>query len=252
MGAIEETHLGMLDPISTRTTQFAYFDEILDHPAWKGSKILDFGGNVGGFLAGAGNSVDHEDYWCLDVNHSVLERGRSEFPRAHFVHFNRYSSQFNPDGVRYRPVPDFSLKFAIILAFSVFTHLDENEMLELAGQLRELLAPAGVLAFTFCDPGYDRSLSDPNLPSGTDVRKNLERHRVKNSPRDIDDLVERARRSRRCVLINEELYVEPGRELCQQQRAGEPWELYCSYSSVGYMASLFPEAKLFAPVSPEW
>jgi hypothetical protein len=115
-----------------------------------------------------------------------------------------------------------------------------------------MLAPSGVLAFTFCDPGYDRSLSAPALPSGTDVRKNLEWRRVKNSARDIDDIVERARRSNWCVLIDEELYVEPGSELSNQERRDKPWESYCSFFTADYVASLFPEATVLPPVSPEW
>ena len=46
--------------VSTRVTQFPYFDEQLGHPRWKGRKILDFGGNVGTFLASAG------DVLCID------------------------------------------------------------------------------------------------------------------------------------------------------------------------------------------
>jgi len=242
----------MADHISTRITQFAYFDRALAHPVWKGSKILDFGGNVGGFLSGADTHLDHDDYWCLDVQPGVLEHGRKKFPNAHFVHFNRYNAEYNPEGVRHLPVPDLGLKFDIILAFSVFTHVHQIEMLELIGQLRASLARDGILAFTFTDPGYDRSLSDPRLPSGTDVRKILEWRRIRNSPRDVDEIVEKARKARWCVVVNERLYVEPGKELSGQERKGEPWESYCSYYSVDYMASLFPDGKVLAPVSPEW
>jgi hypothetical protein len=67
------------------------------------------------------------------------------------------------------------LKFDIILAFSVFTHTHQKEMLELVEQLRRLLAPRGVLAFTFCDPAYDRSLTDHRLAPGAGVIKMSER-----------------------------------------------------------------------------
>ena len=53
--------------VSTRQTQFGYFDEVLARPAWKGRRVLDFGGNVGTFLGSAGNRIDHENYWCLDL-----------------------------------------------------------------------------------------------------------------------------------------------------------------------------------------
>jgi hypothetical protein len=134
----------------------------------------------------------------------------------------------------------------------VFTHIDRVEMLELVGSLRSMLAPEGVLAFTFCDPRYDRSLSDPKLPSGSDVRKNLERERVHNSSSDIDNKVERASRSNWCVVIDEEVYVDPGDELCHQKRVGKINESYCSYFTVDFMSSLFPDAAVLPPVSPEW
>lgn len=237
---------------SDRVSQFSYFDQALGAPVWKGKKIVDFGGNVGGFLVGAGNRVDHDDYWCLDLNRDVVERGRRNFQRAHFLHYNRYSSQYNANGIRNLPVPELGLKFDIILSFSVFTHTHRNEMLELVGQLRDQLAPEGVFAFTFCDPSYDRSLSDPRLPSGTDVRKNLEWQRAENQSLSIEGMVESARRSNWCVLINDELYVEPGDELCQQGRMGKRQENYCAYFTVDFMMSLFPDATVLSPVGTEW
>jgi SAM-dependent methyltransferase len=241
--------------ISKRETQFSYFDRLLGRPAWRRSKILDFGGNVGGFLAGAGEAVRHEDYWCLDLNPGAVEQGRRNFPRAHFVHYDRYSSQYNPDGVPNLPVPDLGLKFDIVLAFSVFTHTHRDEMLELVGQLRDTLTHGGALAFTFTDPSYDRSLSNPELPRGTDVRKMLEWRRAENpslATEKVERIVEEASRARWCVLIDEELYVEPGAHLSHQMRRGRPGESYCSYFTVEYMRSLFPDAEVFAPVNPEW
>jgi SAM-dependent methyltransferase len=242
----------MWNLVSTRVTQFGYFNEILDRPDWKASKILDFGGNVGSFLTSADGAVNHDDYWCLDLNRSVLEIGRREFPDAHFVHYNRYSSQYNPDGVRNLAVPDLGLKFDVIMAFSVFTHTHPSEMIELVGQLRELLAPAGALAFTFTDPSYDRTLSDPSLPAGTDVRKMLQWQQAENPSLEIEWMVEAAFGSKWCLLIDDKLYIEPGIEFSHQERRGRPNESYCSYFTVDYIASLFPEAKVFPPVSPEW
>jgi SAM-dependent methyltransferase len=228
--------------VSTRSTQFGYFDHLLGLPEWKGRKILDFGGNVGTFLVGAGSRVDHDDYWCLDLNQDVVEQGRRTFPGAHFVHYNRYSSQYNPYGVRYLPVPDCGVKFDIILAFSVFTHIDRSEMLELVGSLRSMLAPEGVLAFTFWDPHFDMSRADPTHPSVHQVRRNFHAR--------ADD--EKIQRARWWVLINDDLYVEPGDELGHQTRTGEPLESYCAFFTADYMASLFPDATVHAPVSPEW
>lgn len=227
--------------VSTRRTQFSYFDQLLGHPVWNGRKVLDFGGNIGTFLIGAGPNVDHDDYWCIDLNPAVIEQGRRTYPRAHFVHYNRYNSQFNPNGVRDLRIPDCGVKFDMILAFSVFTHIDRFEMLQLVGSLRRMLVREGVLAFTFFDPHYDRSLSDPTKPSRSAVQLHLGSRRA-----------ETVERGRWFVLIDDYLYVEPGDELCHQKRLGKPLESYCSFFAADYMASLFPGATVHPPVSPEW
>ena len=48
--SVERTTMWNL--ISTRVTQFDYFDRLLDRPRWKGGRVLDFGGNVGTFPGG--------------------------------------------------------------------------------------------------------------------------------------------------------------------------------------------------------
>jgi hypothetical protein len=245
-------------PISTRVSQFGYFDEMLGRPVWRGRKVLDFGGNVGGLLTGAGDNVDPANYWCIDVNRAAIETGQRRYPRAHFVHYDRYSSQYNPDGVRHLPIPDCGLKFDIILAFSVFTHAHQIEMKELVQQLENMLTANGVLAFTFCDARYDRSLSSPDLPAGSDVRKILEKLKDKPSARaipengEIDEIVAQAVKAKWCVLIDDRLYVEPGSEISGQERVGDPEESYNSYFTADYISSLFPDGTVLPPVSPEW
>lgn len=238
--------------ISTRETQFCYFDQVLGGTSWTNKKILDFGGNVGGFLVDAGDRVNHANYWCLDLNRDVIMQGGRRFPRAHFCHYNRYSSQYNPDGVRNLPIPDLGLRFDIVMAFSVFTHTHRNEMLELVHQLRGMLATGGVLGFTFTDPSYDRSISDPRLPSGTDVRKILTWQQAANPSLEIEDLVETARHSRWCLLVDDKLHVEAEDSLSNQEHQGKPWESYCSYFTVDYMRELFADAIVVPPASPEW
>jgi SAM-dependent methyltransferase len=228
--------------VSTRLTQFPYFDELLDGPDWKGRKILDFGGNVGTFLAGAGDRVNHEDYWCIDINRAVVEQGRQTYSRAHFVHFNRYSPQYNPHGVRNLAIPDCGVKFDIILAFSVFTHVDKKEMVESVGALRRMLAPDGVLAFTFFEPNFDRSLSDSRLPPGSTVLKNLGRR----------GQLEIVRRARWITVIDDTLYIEPDDTLYHQTRTGKPHESYCSFFTADFMRALFPGALIRKPVCGEW
>jgi len=115
-------------------------------------------------------------------------------------------------------------------------------MLELVASLRRMLAPEGVLAFTFFDPHYDRSLSDPTQPSGPALGGYFSSHG------DGED----AGRGRWYVSIDDVLYVEPGDELCHQRRLGKPLESYVSFFTADYVAALFPEAEVLPPASPEW
>ena len=205
--------------ISTRVKQFSYFDHQLGNPIWKDRKILDYGDNVGGFLDGSGDHVNHDDYWCLDVSQLSNEEGSRRFPQAHFVHNDRYSSEYNPTGVHYLSLPDCGVKFDFILAFSVFTHTHQQEMLALVEQLRRMMNPQGVIAFTFCDRSYRRALSNLSLPPGTEVRKQLEFQKAKDPSRETKDMVERAGQSNWCPLIDDTLYVEPSTNRCHQKRS---------------------------------
>ena len=112
---IIETGLRAL--ISTRVTQFPYYDQLLGKPVWKNRKILDFGGNQGCFLRSARDKLNHDDYWCMDIARPALDQGRRQFPQAHFIHYNRYHSEYNPSGLRYAPVPDCGLKFDLSCPF---------------------------------------------------------------------------------------------------------------------------------------
>ena len=172
--------------------------------------------------------------------------------QSHFVHFDRYNPPYNPDGIRHLPIPECGVKFDIIIAFSVFTHAHPLEMLELVVQLRSMLTPHGALAFTFTDPSYDRSLSDPRLPSGTGVRALLERYKALIPAIEIEEMVKRAEQSSWCLTIDDKLYIEPGDEFSYQQREGRPGELYSTYFKPEWIKSLFPDGRVCAPVSPEW
>jgi len=235
--------------ISDRQSQFSYFSQLLKGVVWKGSKVLDFGGNVGGFLISAVPQIDHNDYWCLDITRDAIKQGQRKFPRAHFVHYDRYSSYFNPTGMRHLSVPDLGLKFDIILAFSVFTHTHQSEMIDLVAQLRLMLSPQGVLAFTFCDPCYDWSLSVPELPPGTGVLPEMCEQPVSG---EMVTTVGVSSLPGWCVAVDEELHFEPDVDLCQQERSGKADESYCSYFTSDYMASLFPTATILPPVDGEW
>ena len=160
--------------VSEKTGQFAYFDAQLDAPRWRGARVLDFGGNCGNFLADAGDEVRAEDYWCLDVSREALAEGARRHPRAHWVHYDRHHVRYNPRGRPRLPPPDLG-PFDFILAYSVFTLLPEGEVRELVAALRRMLAPDGVLAFSFVDPEY-RAFRKTRVMSNVEWRLDVAGH----------------------------------------------------------------------------
>jgi hypothetical protein len=50
-----------------KSGQFAYFDEQLNHPDWRGKAVMDFGGNAGNLLLNPDCAIRQEDYYCVDV-----------------------------------------------------------------------------------------------------------------------------------------------------------------------------------------
>src|ERR1044071_6124223 len=173
-----------------KTGQFAYFARQLGSPDWSNKLVLDFGGNAGNLLLDAGCPIRHENYYCFDVVAEALAQGRERFPRAHWVHYDRFNCSFNPQGRADEPVPDPGVSFDAILAYSVFTHTTREEMHDLVSQLQRRLAPGGVLAFTFIDPHFR---SWPENYAGNNLQWRLEKAREVNPLVDVDQLLGQSR-----------------------------------------------------------
>jgi SAM-dependent methyltransferase len=238
---IEEVHLWRgtqaeraLRSQLVKSTQFAYFDEQLDHPDWSGKLVLDFGGNKGNLLRDSSCVIAQRNYYCLDVIGEAIEEGRATFPEANWVHYDRYNRSFNPDGVPDLPVPDMGLRFDFILAYSVFTHATLAEMTELLAQLEALLAPNGALAFTFIDPHF---------------LDNLKWRLERKDGLDVEGLVAKADGADWCSLVNgSELYVN----------SAGPWNVsadacatYNVYYTERFFRQQFPRAEVRPPVNGE-
>ena len=240
---------------SGRTLQYDHFNAHLGSPNWIGKKILDFGGNVGGFLIGAPPTIKQEDYWCVDLHSPALERGRKALPSAHFVFYNRYHNLYNSAGIVDLPVPDLGQAFDFILAFSVFTHTSVQEMREILGQLRRMLRSGGTMAFTFGDPNYDpvkdprydMTGADEEVTWGSNLRHRLLREKP-NYPRiEVEKLVARARGAKWCLLAGNSFFVDP--EDVSPAEA-EPGVCYHQFHTVAFVKDLLPGAEIFAPLSP--
>lgn len=238
---VEEVHIWRGSPEqqalrsqSVKTSQFAYFDQQLDHPDWSGKSVLDFGGNRGNILRDPSCRIEPKNYYCLDVIKDAIDEGRSTFPEAHFVHYDRYNCSFNPTGVVDLAIPDFEDKFDIVLAYSVFTHTTLAEMKDLAGQLEAQLAPGGTLAFTFIDPHWNDNL-----------RWRLERTPVAG---DREDLLERSRGARWCSLVNDELFIESNGRWTNEADACLTYHVFYTED---FLRELFPQATIRPPVNGE-
>ena len=239
---IEEVHLWRGSPEQralrsefVKTTQFAYFNQQLDHPDWRGKRVLDFGGNKGNLLRDPECTLRHEDYYCLDVIREAIEEGREAFPEAHWFHYDRYNCSFNPEGIVDLRIPDLAVEFDFILAYSVFTHTAWDETKDLVEQLRARLAPGGALAFTFIDPHWESNL-----------RWRLEQ---RNTADRVEQLLAESRDAKWCSLVNgTELYVNSSGSY--QQKSGD-CITYNVYYTEEFLREQFRDAKINKPVNGE-
>jgi SAM-dependent methyltransferase len=237
--------------LSTKTGQFTYFAQQLGDANWRGKNVLDFGGNIGNILRDPDSTIDHERYWCLDVVRESIEKGKAQFPRAHWIFYDRYCFYFNPFGVDGLDLP-LEGSFDYIVAYSVFTNTPRTDMLQLVNQLKDCLAPNGAFAFTFIDPHY---YSWPDRYRGNNLVWRLQREifleREKGNILNIDvcALSERAKDADWFVLVNgEDLYFE-GEEV--PPYPPELQRTYHTFYTADYMHSLFPNATILPPANDE-
>jgi Methyltransferase domain len=240
---------------SSRTLQYYHFNAHLGNPDWVNKRILDFGGNVGGFLIGAPPTIKQEDYWCVDLHKAALERGQKTLERAHFVFYNRYHNLYNPNGIVDLPVPDLGQSFDFILAFSVFTHTSVREMQEIVCQLMGMLKSGGALAFTFedhhydpvKDPRYDMTVADQEVGWGSNLRHRLLRVKPDYPGIDVEQFILQAQNARWCALVGNRFYVDPDDVSPVSEKPGV---CYHQYQTLAFVKKLFPTAEFFAPLSP--
>ena len=232
--------------LSTVTDQFTYFATQIGQENWRGKNVLDFGGNVGNILRDRRSTIDHERYWCVDVDREAIDKGEALYPKAHWVFYDRLCFFFNPNGVRDLPLPDFRRKFDFIVAYSVFTNTPHREMIDLVAQLQKQLSRTGALAFTFIEPSYcswEAGFKRNNFR----WRLDLERDRGNISGNQIPKLIEKAKHASWFTLINgSDLYIEtddieaygPGLQ-----------KTFHVFHTLNHMKKLFPQAIVLPPVN---
>jgi len=228
---------------SAITGVFTYFSLQLGDSVWRGKNVLDFGGSIGAILRDADSTIDEERYWCLDVNREALERGKADYPKAHWIFYNRYCFGFNSRGIPNLSIPDLHQTFDYIIAFSVFTNNTVTDMLQLVSQLEGLLAPGGALAFTFIDPFHFIS------PGQSVFQRRLERRleRGNITAAEMKDLAGRAQGAKWFMLVNDsDLYIET--EEIRHYEPDQKKSCY-AYHTREYMKALFPQAMILPPVN---
>jgi Methyltransferase domain len=232
--------------------QFTYFAQQVGERVWTGRHVLDFGGNIGNILRDPNSTIDEEYYWCIDVVKDSVDRGKEQFPKSHWLFYDRYCFFFNPRGIRQLRIPDLGQKFDYIVAYSVFTNTSRTDMIQLVKDLEGMLANNGVLAFTFIDPFH---FSWPGRYSGDNFQWRLEREIELEGEKgnvlelDIQDLMSRARHATWLMLVNsEDLYTET-----EDIRYYEPeQQRTCHvFYTAEYMKTLFPHSVILPPANNE-
>ena len=230
--------------ISAAPEHLTYFDLLLKHPNWQDAKVLDFGGNRGITLTAG--LIRESNYWCIDVSLDAINLGRRDYPKAHWIFYNRYNFYFNPTGIAGLPIPLQGRSFDFILAYSVFTHTSKAEMIELVESLRELLADDGRLAFTFKDPHYVlprdyTSLLREHAPP-TNLGLRLEKIKELNPSLPVQQRLHQASGCHWCTLVNEgDLYLGPDDNIDHRIESKTLYDTFCTAS---YMSQIFPEATI--------
>jgi hypothetical protein len=232
--------------VASRIDRFGYFQEQLDDADWSGKNVLDFGGSDGGLLRDPSTTIDQARYWCIDVAEEAVAKGRTDYPHAHWLFYDRYSFYYNARGVPDLAIPDPGRRFDIIAAYSVFTSTRAAETVALVRQLEALLAEGGRLAFTFIDPHYH---SWPASNAGSNLQWRLEKQRSEGAEIDVPALLARADGGAYCVLLNDtDLYVNddaiPKYPLAAQKTCHV-------YYTAERMAEIFPEATIRRPPDRE-
>jgi SAM-dependent methyltransferase len=240
--------------ISTRTDQFAYFDQQLGNPVWTGKRVLDFGGNAGNILLDPDCRIEPGNYWCIDVSRDSIPVGRRRHPEGDFIFYDRYNFEFNPTGKPGLPIPDPGVRFDFIVAWSVITHTSKAETLDLIGQLVPLLADGGRAAFSFIDPrwtppaGWARATEFPGL---SNLHWRLAARQETSPDMDVAGMLARASDAAltwATQVNDDELTFDPDDDGLS---AGKPPHYYITFCTPEYMQQLFPDGKILAPVRPE-
>ena len=133
-------------PRNNTTNRFPRFKEALNGN-FKDKVILDFGGSRGNLLYFSNGEIQPENYISIDPVMEGIEMGREEFPAAEFIYYDRWSWMYNHHGNKEINLPDITRKIDYIVAYSVFSHTDFNELVTTLKWMKSLNPEKMVISF---------------------------------------------------------------------------------------------------------
>lgn len=126
---------------------FDYFSPMV--PTFEGKRILDFGCNKGNFLKSSGGEIQQSQYTGIDVDREAVDHAKTLYPDAMWLHYNRKNPLYHPEGDD--SLPSFEHQFDLIISYSVFTHMDIDDTMDVLQLLYKHLSPGGSIYFTYCN-----------------------------------------------------------------------------------------------------
>jgi SAM-dependent methyltransferase len=112
--------------------------------------VLDYGSNYGLFLHSSKNQFDEKNYTGIDVDLEAIEYGKSMFPKATFIHYNKHNYMYNPQGQNLL-WPCLDTTFDTIISYSVITHTTVDDFINAVSWLYKHLNHNGKMFITYLD-----------------------------------------------------------------------------------------------------
>jgi SAM-dependent methyltransferase len=137
---------------------------IAEHLTTPNPQVLDLGCGTGKMVSAVWPLLgDNGHYYGLDISQKAIDFNRGWYPaaRCSFIHAGLYNAHYNPTGhpLHNYQIPLDTASLDLVVAFSLFTHLNQSDSACYFRQMARLLKPGGlaVLTFFLLDDRYQRT-----------------------------------------------------------------------------------------------
>ena len=145
----------------------AYFEQ---YTQFEGKTVLDFGCNKANFV----KFKPHGNYTGMDIKLDVINKNKFDLPQYKFEHYDGYNYMYNPNG---KQKLELKNQYDVCVAFSVFTHTELEETIEIVKQLKKNCAEVYLSYYSNKDKfAYERICDFRNLEPT--MWKQIENHDV--------------------------------------------------------------------------